>query len=180
MEEQAIVRRFRWFWVWQDEAEEQWLSRMALEEGLHLVSVRFPGLYTFVRGPRRRDVYRLDYRSVSSKEWGDYVRDLQDEGWEYLGQMNGWQYYRQENVPGEPPELYADPKAKAEKYRRIMVLYVVLLPAWFIVLRSSIWQGPPVLLREILRFVVFVLMLLWIYALLRIMRRASEIKGKEK
>lgn len=174
--DEGLVRRFRWFWVWQDEAEEQWLNERALREGLHLCAVRFPGLYTFERGARRRDVYRLDRRSVSSKEWGAWLRALQDEGWEYLGQMNSWQYYRQESVSGEPPDLYPDRAAKVEKYRRIVALYVALLPAWLVVLASSIWQGPPVALKQIARLIIFLLMLLWLYALVRVQQRLEAAR----
>jgi hypothetical protein len=174
----SLVRRFRWFWAWQDEAEEQWLAQMAREEGLHLAGVSYPGTYTFLRGQPSHDVYRLDYRSVSSRDWADYLRSLEDEGWDHVAQMNNWHYFRHVATGEEALELHPDPGAKAEKYRRVLALYVVLLPAWIIVLRSSIWEGPPVLPKTILRFIVLALALLWVYTLVRVVQRANKLRQR--
>ncbi len=174
----SLVRSFRWFWAWQDEAEERWLGQMA-REGLHLASVSFPGLYTFVRGQPRHDVYRLDYRSLASRDWADYLRSLQDEGWEHVGQMTNWHYFRQETAEGDEPQLYADPAAKAEMYRRLLAIYVILLPSWLLVLKSSIWEGPPVLFKGVVRFVVFLLMVLWAYAIVRLSQRMKQLRQRE-
>jgi len=176
--EGSVVRRFRLFFVWQDEDEERWLSEMASEEGLHLASVSWPGFYTFLRDQPRRDVYRLDYPSVSGREWADYLRSLQDAGWEYVGQMANWRYFRHAAAEGETPELYADAAAKEAKYKRVLALYVVLMPAWILVLTSSIWHGSEPVLRGVLRLVIFALMMLWVYAAARLIGRVNALRKR--
>ena len=44
-----IITKTKWFWAWQDEKEETWLSEMA-HQGLHLDDVPFPGRYQFKSG----------------------------------------------------------------------------------------------------------------------------------
>jgi hypothetical protein len=56
---------------------------------------------------------------------------------------------------------------------------VVLLPSWLLVLRSSIWQGPPVLFKGVVRFVVFLLMVLWAYAIVRLSQRMKQLRQRE-
>lgn len=49
------VRKFRWFWAWQDEKEEAWLSEMAAK-GYHLQEPRFIGVYHFQVGDPKNAV----------------------------------------------------------------------------------------------------------------------------
>ena len=37
------IKKTKWFWAWEDEKEEAWLSEMA-SEGLHLETVTFRNL----------------------------------------------------------------------------------------------------------------------------------------
>ena len=55
----TTLKKFRWFWAWDDEKEEQWLREMA-QKGWHLLSVSIPGNYTFEQGAPKGYVYRLD------------------------------------------------------------------------------------------------------------------------
>ena len=51
------IRKFRWFWPWQDQQEEAWLTEMS-QSGWHLVSMAGPAVYTFERGETRLYFYR--------------------------------------------------------------------------------------------------------------------------
>ena len=64
-----IVTKTKWFWAWQDEKEETWLTEMA-HQGLHLDDVPFPGRYQFKSGEPADYVYRLDYLSLKTKKQG--------------------------------------------------------------------------------------------------------------
>ena len=59
--EGQTIRKWHWFWAWQDGAEEAWLEAMA-REGLHLKSASIVE-YTFQRGEPKHVVYRLDYNN---------------------------------------------------------------------------------------------------------------------
>jgi hypothetical protein len=92
------INRFRWFWAWQDDKEEAWLESMS-QEGRHLEAVRIPCLYTFSSGEPRRSTYRLDYMSMKKTQFPDYVQIFQDVGWEYIGEMSNWRYWRKLAAP---------------------------------------------------------------------------------
>ena len=56
--EKKTIKKFKWFWAWQDEAEEEWLGEMS-KKGYHLASAGMPGIYEFDAGEPKDYVYRL-------------------------------------------------------------------------------------------------------------------------
>jgi hypothetical protein len=170
------LKKFHWFWAWGDEKEEAWLHEMA-RQGWHFKSVIPPGFYTFEKGEPRNDFYRLDF-FVDSKARADYLQLFKDAGWDYLGEMGSWQYFRKNAAPGVIPKIFTDHESKAQKYQRILailvVLSVVLTPALFghdLPERYG-WFGS---IAWILRLVVFVLMLVGMVSLLK---RLGQLKKK--
>ncbi|MFZ6026835.1 MAG: DUF2812 domain-containing protein [Chloroflexota bacterium] len=120
----TITQR-KFFWSWQDEKEEAWLHEMALN-GLHLVKLQ-GGIYHFEKGAPKQMAYRLDYRDWNTSQQ-DYEQLFADAGWQYVGSMGGWQYFRKEAAPGSMPEIYTDTDSKVQKYRRLQWFFVLLLP----------------------------------------------------
>jgi len=121
------VQRFRWFWAWDDEKEEFWLRQMALA-GFHLVSPNPFGVYTFSPGEKQDVAYRLDY-ATSKYNTAEYYQLFQDAGWEHVGQMGGWQYWRKPVSSGqEAPEIFTDNESKIQKYRRVLGVMIIVLP----------------------------------------------------
>ncbi len=119
-------KEFHWFWAWQDEQEEAWLREMS-RQGWHMKSVALPGWYTFDLGAPADYVYRLDFL-ISKEKTADYFTLFEDSGWEYLGEMNAWQYFRKEAVDGASLEIYSDLSSKSAKYRRILGFMLIFLP----------------------------------------------------
>ena len=74
-----IERKFKWFWAWQDEKEELWLSEMA-ERGYHLDYIPFPCVYQFHRGEPAKYIYRLDYQALKTKDRESYLHLFADAG----------------------------------------------------------------------------------------------------
>ena len=120
-----MIRKFKWFWAWQDDDEEAWLREMSLQ-GWHLSSIGGPGLYIFALGEQRDYVYRLDYRHPARMEKDAYLQLFQDAGWEHLGSLSGWQYFRKIARAEEPLDIYTDVESKVEKYRRLLGVLVVV------------------------------------------------------
>ena len=56
------IGKFKWFWAWQDEKEENWLRGMS-QQGWHLLSAKPFGFYNFESGEKKDFVYRLDYKN---------------------------------------------------------------------------------------------------------------------
>jgi uncharacterized membrane protein YhdT len=128
--EKKTIKKFKWFWAWQDEAEEAWLGEMS-KKGYHLVSAGVPCIYEFDTGEPKDYVYRLDFQTFHKKDREEYLQLFRDAGWEHLGQMGTWQYFRKEAKQGEADEIYTDNESKMGKYKRVLFLlgffYVILI-----------------------------------------------------
>ena len=173
---QAVTRRkFKWFWAWQDEREEEWLRSMA-QQGWHLVSL-FPTIYTFEQGEPRDDVYRLDF-ITSNTDTEEYLQLFADAGWEHFGVMSGWQYFRKPAAARQSDEIYTDPKSKAQKYRRLIGFLVIFSPVWVVAVlpayltrvRGTLWALGPAVFSAAFSVV-------WAYGLIMIARRIRQLEA---
>ncbi|MCG2784173.1 MAG: DUF2812 domain-containing protein [Anaerolineae bacterium] len=171
----TTMKQFHWFWAWDDEKEEIWLREMA-QKGWHFQSVALPGNYIFEQGQPRDDFYRLDHFVDNKNSKADYLQLFLDAGWDYVGEMNGWQYFRKTAVNGEIPEIFTDNESKAKKYQRIMLYLVIFLPIYmnFIFLsRRSEYEG-----MVVLALLMSILMVFYVYAMLRLIMRVSQLRKK--
>jgi len=165
--EKTTTRKYKWFWAWQDEAEEAWLQEMS-QQGWHLSSVGVPTVYDFEPGEPADFVYRLDYRSHFKMDKEDYLQLFRDAGWEYIGEMTGWQYFRKQAQPGEELEIYTDAESKISKYQRLLAFLAILMLPLFMALITMRGRFP--------FFIIFPLFLLYVYALIRILVRIDQLK----
>lgn len=166
-----VIRKYKWFWAWQDEKEEAWLRQMS-QEGLHLASLGFPGFYNFVAGEPANYVYRLDY-ITNSKDYQNYLQLFKDAGWEHLGRMGGWQYFRTLAGEGELPEIYSDPDSKIQKYRRLLAYLTIFLPIMIAVVSRG-HEAPPFYVG--VQVVYAVLLGAYIFAAVKLIGRIRELR----
>ncbi len=168
-------KQFHWFWAWDDEKEEEWLREMS-QKGWHFKSVSFPSNYLFEQGEPIDYVYRLDY-FINRKDMDGYLQIFGDAGWDYMGEMGGWQYFRQEAVNGEAPEIYTDNESKSKKYQRIMLFLIIFLP---IMMNSIIMinRGNDSGFPKMIAFVIGMLMLLYVYGMVRLLLRITQLRKK--
>jgi hypothetical protein len=117
----TTLKRTRWFLPWQDEKEETWLEEMS-KTGWHLKSVQLPCVYSFEKGVPCRNVYRLDYMLMKKDKLDEYLQIFQDAGWDYVGEMSNWRYWRKRVVNGETPEIFTDNESKIRKYQRLLAI----------------------------------------------------------
>jgi hypothetical protein len=170
MQPDTVVKR-RWFWAWQDEKEEAWLESMS-REGWHLVDVGYLR-YTFERGEPQAWVYRLDFRT--SKEIPDYITFVQEAGWEYVGKMSSWLYFRLPAEEGPTAELYTDAEGKIAKYQRVIGVLVITSPAYWAFLMSRLdrlppWFGVP------LALIFLCVTGLWAFTMFKLVGRINQLK----
>ncbi|MFH2113000.1 MAG: DUF2812 domain-containing protein [Spirochaetota bacterium] len=171
----AIMRKFRWFWAWDDEKEENWLRGMA-QEGWHLRSVTLPGRYVFERGQPCDDVYRLDYFTGPKGTRSDYLQLFMDAGWDYRGEMNGWQYFSRNATDGETLEIFTDTESKSRKYKRILLYLIIFLPACLnFVLISHRSEFP---WMQALTVFMSAALFFYVYAMLRLLVRIGQLKKR--
>lgn len=166
----TTMTQFRWFWAWEDEKEENWLREMS-NKGWHFQRVDFPGNYRFEQGEPKDIVYRLDYM-VNTKDKADYLQLFLDAGWDYRGEMNGWQYFGKEAVDGQAPEIFSDPESKVKKYTRLMMRLGIFLPLYVIFVGNR-GEG-----YEFVSLIWIILLLFFIYAELRLLLRIKEIRRR--
>lgn len=168
------TREFHWFWAWDDEKEEAYLREMALG-GWHLKSVSLPGYYTFEKGEPRDDFYRLDFLS-NFKDKENYLQLFADAGWSHVGQYGSWQYFRKTATDGEILEIFTDNESKQKKYGRILLFMVIFFPFYSIMLNDL--HEAEGAFYEVATFVFFLFMLLYAYAMVRLLHRLSQLKKK--
>jgi Protein of unknown function (DUF2812) len=167
--------RFRWFWAWQDEKEEAWLGKMS-KQGYHLSSIGFPGFYTFNKGEPKEYVYRLDYQNFRKKDRQEYLQLFRDAGWEHLGEIAAWQYFRKEARPGETNEIFTDKESKIGKYKRV-IYYSVFFYLIFIALFAGRITGDiPYRWWDAIQIIYLVIFLLLTYAIIRLALRIRKVK----
>ena len=169
------IKKFRWFWAWQDEREEAWLAEMA-GQGLHLEHVSLPGTYQFRKGDPTNFVYRLDYQSLKKKDRESYLQLFADAGWEHVGDMTNWFYFRRKVQNGDTPDIYSDAESKIGKYYRIMFYLIILLPIMIMfVTNTSDYLG---LFGSILKGFYAFMLLFYTYAMVQLLRRMIQLKAK--
>jgi hypothetical protein len=173
MDKSNMLKKFKWFWAWQDEDEEAWLREMS-NEGCHLSGIGFPTIYNFKSGEPKDYVYRLDYRSHWKLDKDDYLQLFRDSGWEYVAQMAGWHYFRQLAQSGEELEIYTDAESKIEKYQRLLAfLGILMLPLLFslINLRSRPYEWVSLVL-----IFIALMFVLYVYAIVKLWLRINQLK----
>jgi hypothetical protein len=173
---EILINKSKWFWAWADDKEEAWLRANA-NQGLHLVQARPFGLYVFRQGIPRDVVYRLDY--ISSPKKDDlYFQLFRDAGWEYVGEMMGWQYWRKKAIDDNSDEIFTDSESKTKKYRRLLGFMVIFLPVLIFNVTNfgSIPSDGHTFFFTGVQLFSFALLLFYSYAMLRIVLRINQLK----
>ena len=179
---ESVVRKFKLWFVWQEEQHQQWLEGMA-REGLHLRDTNAACMHTFVRGAPADVVYRWDVRQRSDPHYQQLFRDA---GWELVATTVGWHCWRKARAAGQGNEIFTDAAGEVGKYRRIMLpLAVAMLaqvPFWS---HGSYWST---LEGKDNAFQGSAMLLLWagmgatllcLYGLTRMLVRAAALRRKE-
>ncbi|MFC1945500.1 DUF2812 domain-containing protein [Chloroflexota bacterium] len=169
------IRKFKWFWPWQDEQEEAWLMSMS-QKGWHLSSVGLPCIYRFLAGEKRDYVYRLDYPIYKKRDQQDYLQLFSDAGWEYLGKTSGWaHYFRKEVGEGETLEIFTDVESKIAKYKRVLT-YVAYITVIYIVFLNNVWFDYPYSWWFIIRVIYFLVMVGLISSIIKLILRIRRLR----
>lgn len=171
----TTTKIFHWFWAWEDEKEEAWLREMS-QTGQHFRSVSPPSTYIFEKGEPIDYVYRLDY-FTNRKDRSNYLQIFQDDGWDYKGEMGGWQYFCQESINGELPEIYTDNNSKSKKYERIMLFLIIFFPIFMntIILVSRGARSGIILW---ITWLMGTLMLFYAYGMVRLLHRIIQLRKR--
>lgn len=175
----------KWFWPWQDEKEEAWLEQMSAD-GWRLRSVGLMGRYAFDQDRPCRFTYRLDYMLLNKDKRSEYLQIYQDAGWEYIGEMSNWQYWRKPYVAGENNEIFTDNDSKIKKYQRLLLFMAFMLLLLFL-LGRSLFTGSQAFadVSSVISTIYFIGQLLYailipiyIVVVVKLMIRINQLKKK--
>lgn len=168
-----LVKKFKWWWVWQDGMHERWLQEQA-RQGLHLHASDPLGIrMTFERGAPADMAYRWDFPGVKADPV--YTQLFVDGGWERVVDVGGWRCWRKPVVDGKIPEIFTDVPSKVRKYQRSLVLLLVSgLPFFLVVLAPA---SRHVLLAEPRASAVTGAgLLMLVYAIGKLMQRMRQLR----
>ncbi len=189
------VRKFRWFWSWNDIAEEKWLQKMSAQ-GLHLKEIENPCFYIFEKGEPQNYVYKLDYRLNSAmfahvgwyaladksapqkSDEQEYFQLFQDAGWNYVGEGRGWQYFRQSERKGQNQELYTDQASKRAKYRRQIFFQLAIMALVAVLTLPQAFSPDPTVASPISITAVAALVILFALPLIPLGLRLQKLKAQ--
>lgn len=170
-----IVKKSKWFWAWQDEKEEDWLREMS-KQGYHLNKPVFFGSYEFDLGEPADYIYRLDFNASSNKDLDTYLQLFDDAGWEYLGNLGGWQYFRIKAIAGERPEIFSDNESKIQKYQRLIASLTIFFPVYLIDL--VILSKYDSAFMDIVLIFFTIVIILFAVGIFFLVRRIGQLKKK--
>ncbi|MCT2535551.1 DUF2812 domain-containing protein [Aquibacillus koreensis] len=163
-------RVWKFFFVWQDESEEAWLSQMA-EQGWIFKHYRL-FYYVFEKQYPNQLLYKLDYQ-VNIKDFPGYVNLYKDAGWEYVTSYLGWHYFKGHKDGVYTEELYSDQNSYIQKYRRI--IQTLFLALWVVViLNLPTIIHPPLEMKWILFIPAFSVILL-VVAIIFVRRKIMNL-----
>jgi Protein of unknown function (DUF2812) len=182
----TTLKRLNWFWPWQDEKEEAWLEEMS-QVGWHLKSMQLPCVYYFNKGEPGRFTYRLDYMPADKAKNQEYLQIFLDAGWEYIGEMSNWRYWRKLSLTGEPHEIFTDVESKLRKYRRLLA-YMAFFLALLVFIGINVFRTParfdpdyrPVLSAIYLlpKICYAVVIPIYMVVVVQLLRRINRLKKK--
>lgn len=178
----AVVRKFKLWFVWQDEQLQRWLQQQAAQ-GLHLRSTNVLCLHTFVRGAPADMVYRWD--AGDQRKDPHYMQLFQDAGWEHVASTVGWHCWRKARLAGQVNEIFTDSADKIRKYQRVMVPMLVILAVQLLTLAANpgvhmVLSGSnPAAATPIVSGAVGILVgsaIVLAYAVVKLMQRTAQLK----
>lgn len=176
MKTKTNLQKIKWFWAWQDDKREQWLTQMSLA-GWHLDSISRLGLaFNFVEGKPCEYSYQLDFRPEKGGKIEEYLAFIEDSGWEHIESYADWHYFRKPNDTGESKEFFSDFESKLEKYKRLQTKLQFSYPLFLIIFLANLDKYP--LWFAIILVTVFVVMI--IFVSISIFGVANRIKQLEQ
>lgn len=185
--QKRFMKKFKLFFVWEHEKEEEWLTYMS-SRGYRLLKASV-GFYTFEICDSEDFVYKLDYKRIRGRKLHDYISFFEDFGWEYVDSLLFWHYFRKRGSTYDLPELYSDSESKGQIFKQLIamisVLAIIFIPvlAFFVYMLASgkISPGPnnenlgmfifDLLIYSFDTFVIF-------YALRKLIKKYRELKNR--
>ena len=178
MAKKNIKKVIKFYFVWSEDKEAQWLRNMS-NKGWHLIKASIFN-YTFEKGDPDDFIYQFDFRMNPSKDEKEYLEIFKISGWESINKVGGWYYFRKIFKKGEQNEIYSDKESLKQKYKKLLgFLFIVGLPLYynfFIVFRNYEKSG----FYKYFWFFNTFFLILWLYAFIRIIFYVKKISKEQE
>ena len=168
------MNRYKIFFIWQDDKEEAWLRNLSIKD-LRLDSVSFPYTYHFSGDTSKKYAYHLNAPQDPGMSLVTFKETFQKSGWEHIGRMNGWHYFRKEASGEIEPVLEWGNKTKAGKYQRFMMFLVGLLPFLLIIFPAVGKRFAPPLF-DVLKIAYFIFLALYTLITFKVYQRVNQLR----
>jgi hypothetical protein len=168
------MNKFKLFFIWQDDKEESWLNALSIK-GLRLDSVSFPFTYHFSSDSLKMYAYHLNTPKGPDISIETFKETFQKSGWEHIGRMNGWHYFRKDLSGANDPVMDWGNKTKAARYQGYMMALVGLLPFLLIIFPAVGRRfAPP--LYDMLKIAYFIFIALYTLITFKVYRRVNQLR----
>jgi hypothetical protein len=166
---------FRWFWIWQEEKEIQWLKAMS-KKGWHLKSAKL-FVYTFLRGEPIDVNYYMDLNYINKNDWSEYIGVFEDLGWKLICINGSWKYFSSPSS-NKIKEVYSDNHSKIKKYSTILVFHILLIPNFILLMKfcADRLESNPSFLELFIVLLLLFLIIVVIYSLFNLISYLSKLK----
>ena len=98
-----------------------------------------------------------------------------DAGWEHIGYISNWQYFRKEAREGEVPEIYTDIESKVAKYKRVLT-FLAFFAVIIIAVSHNVWFDYPYSWWFVVRAMYFFLTASLIYSIIKLLLRIRHLR----
>ncbi len=148
-----IIKKFKIFWMWEFEEEEEWLNNLA-KDGLELIATPNPILYHFKKSDKITKV-RIEYlQGKSSIEKADYIEFVESTGAKHIKGNKGWHYFKKSI--NDDFDIYSDNTSKVGFLNRILkplgwialtnLIIGIVNPSFALIMQASLGAFPMALM----------------------------------
>ena len=109
-----------------------------------------------------------------------YLQLFKDAGWEHIGEMAGWQYFRKQAESGESPEIYTDVQSKATKYKRLLTWVSFIDILMIVIFGGNILLSHPYSWWITVQIVFLLIVIFLTYGIIRLALRVRQLMKMSK
>ncbi len=168
------MKKIKWFRLWQDEKEENWLRSMA-QKGFRLDGINFPGVYSFTKNQPADIYYVMDFWNRQREGFEAYLKPRTEAGWKLISKMNGWSYFEKPLSENEKSASINVKLAKADRFQQLMMFFVGFLPImllWYPILgRRIAWP-----LNAVFGIIFVIALIIFTTTTFKIYQRISQLR----
>jgi hypothetical protein len=101
---------------------------------------------------------------------------FQDAGWEHIGQISAWQYFRKEVGKGADTEIFTDIPSRIAKYRRALVFMGLMFVLLSIILSERILSANPYTWWDVIKIIYLLIIAFIMFSIIKLVLRIRRLR----